>query len=65
MQLSHLIAAFILVAFFSLFMGILTAAGILPVFLFDLTPRGFLSFTYTSLMFAITLMLWELRSRLK
>jgi len=35
-----------------------------PVFLFDITPRGFLSFTYMALMFAITLILWELRQKI-
>jgi len=48
-----------------MFFGILTALGILPVFLFNITPHGFLTFTYTALMFAITLMIWELRSKLK
>lgn len=64
MKLSHLTATFLLVAFVSLVVGILTAVGLLPVFLFDVTPRGFLSFTYTALMFAITLILWELRDRM-
>jgi hypothetical protein len=65
MRLSQCIFVFIVSAFASLFLGILTAAGLIPVFLFDITPRGYLSFTYTALMFAITLMLWELRGRIK
>lgn len=62
MKLSHLTTVFIVGAFLSLLLGIVTAIGLLPVFLFDITPRGFLSFTYTALMFAITLILWELRN---
>ena len=65
MQLSLFIKIFIIGAFVALFFGILTALGILPVFLFNITPHGFLTFTYTALMFAITLMIWELRSKLK
>jgi len=65
MQLSHLVIVFIIGAFVAMFLGILTALGILPVFLFNITPHGFLTFTYTALMFAITLMIWELRSKLK
>lgn len=65
MSLALLIKIFIIGAFVTLLLGILTAVGVLPVFLFNVTPRGFLTFTYTALMFAITLMLWELRSRLK
>lgn len=64
MKFSHLSALFLLVAFLSLLLGILTAIGLLPIFLFNVTPRGFLSFTYTALMFAITLILWELRDRM-
>ena len=63
MRLSYLSLAFILAAFLALLLGVLTAIGLLPVFLFNVTPRGFLTFTYTALMFAITLMLWEMRSR--
>lgn len=64
MKLSYLSLAFILAAGLSLLLGMLIAANILPVFMFNVTPRGYLTFTYTALMFAITLMLWELRSRL-
>lgn len=65
MRLSYLSLAFILAAFLAMFLGVLTAIGLLPVFLFNVTPRGFLTFTYTALMFAITLMLWEMRSKVK
>ncbi len=65
MQVVLLIKIFIVGAFVTMFFGILTAVGVLPVFLFNITPGGFLTFTYTALMFAITLMLWELRYKLK
>lgn len=65
MKLSLLSLGFILAAGLSLLLGVLTAAAVVPIFLFDITPRGYLSFTYTALMFAITLMMWELRARLK
>jgi hypothetical protein len=65
MQVVILIKIFIIGAFTTMFLGILTAIDVLPVFLFNVTPGGFLTFTYTALMFAITLMLWELRSKLK
>lgn len=62
MKLSYLLLAFILVAGLSLLLGLLTTIG-LPLFLFGVTPRGYLSLTSTALMFAIVLMLWEFRSR--
>ena len=63
MNLSYLSGAFIIGAFLTLLLGVLTAIGVIPVFLFNITPRGYLTFTYTALMFAITLMLWEMRSK--
>lgn len=65
MPISYISFAFIVLAFLSLVLGILTAIGLIPVFLFNITPNGFLTFTYTALMFAITLMIWEMRSKLK
>lgn len=65
MKLAHLSLGFILAAGLSLLLGLFTAVEVVPVFLYDITPRGYLTFTYTALMFAITLMMWELRSRLK
>lgn len=63
MKLSYLSLAFILVAGLSLLLGLLTTIFSLPLFLFGVTPRGYLSLTSTALMFAIALMLWEFRSQ--
>lgn len=65
MKLCYLSLGFIILAGLSLLLGLLTTIGVIPVFLFGITPRGYLSFTSTGSVFAITLMLWEYRSKLK
>ncbi len=53
---------FVVLALLGLLIGLLTSSGIVPVFLFSITPAGFLNFTKAMSLVAISFLLLEFAS---